>query len=128
MSVFRTPKQRGHDPIRRRTTDKRAGEIVFLGDSIATSAVRDPSGLRMTETHLRNRMAGTGFELPAKTSGKPHSPVESSAESGAVGAHLVPIDADLRAIIDAWPTLSESTKAEIRAIVTHSSSVADNGT
>ena len=53
---------------------------------------------------------------------------KGAAKSGAVGAHSGEIDADLRAIIDAWPMLSESTKAEILAIVTHSTSVADNGT
>jgi len=70
----------------------------------------------------------TGLEPYPKTTGKTRKPSSGGAESGAVGAHSGGIDADLRAIIDAWPMLSESTKAEILAIVTHSTSVADNGT
>jgi len=71
---------------------------------------------------------GTGLEQVLETSGKSVVAFQGAAKSGAVGAHSAPIDADLRAIIDAWPMLLESTKAEILAIVTHSTSVADNGT
>jgi hypothetical protein len=42
---------------------------------------------------------------------------QGGAECGAVGALSDPIDADLRAIIDAWPALPEAVKSDILAMV-----------
>ena len=42
---------------------------------------------------------------------------QSGAESGAVGAQTPAIDADLQAVIDAWPTLADDVKARILAMV-----------
>ena len=86
--------------------------------------------LKVNYCHLlthRQRVEAAGIEQVPETSGKSVVASPGAAESGAVGAHFAPIDADLRAIIDAWPTLSESTKAEILLIVTHSISETDNG-
>ena len=63
------------------------------------------------------QVAGTGFELPSENVvNSCHSP-QSGAESGAVGAHDVPFDADLLEILEAWPALSESIKVGILAMV-----------
>ena len=62
-------------------------------------------------------MTPTGLEPAKESSGKTHVSTRGGAESGAVGAHSGEIDADLWAIIEVWPTLSKSTKAEILAIV-----------
>ncbi|MFH1998074.1 MAG: hypothetical protein ABIK28_00270 [Planctomycetota bacterium] len=42
---------------------------------------------------------------------------QGGAECGAVDAQSDPIDADLLAIIDAWPVLPEAVKANIVAMV-----------
>jgi len=42
---------------------------------------------------------------------------EGGAESGAVGAAEAPVDAELRAVVKAWPTLSEAARARILAII-----------
>ncbi len=39
------------------------------------------------------------------------------AESGAVGAKKAPIDADLRAIIEAWPTLPPADRERLAAML-----------
>ncbi len=62
-------------------------------------------------------MAGTGFEPPAENAGNTAILDTSGAECGALGAHSISIDADLQAIIEAWPKLNESTKAGIVAMV-----------
>ena len=41
----------------------------------------------------------------------------SAAESDATGARNGDFDADLQAVIDAWPTLPEATRADITAMV-----------
>ena len=69
-----------------------------------------------------------GLETTQQSSGKDDVSEQSGAKSGAVGTHSGGFDADLRAIIETWPTLSESIRAEILAIVIHSISVADNDT
>jgi hypothetical protein len=40
-----------------------------------------------------------------------------AAESGAFGPEGAPIDADLQAIVDAWPTLPEPVRVGIQAMV-----------
>ena len=49
----------------------------------------------------------------AQTNGKTALGPESGAESGALGAHLPLLDADLQAMIDAWPMLSAGVKQRI---------------
>jgi len=82
---------------------------------------------RTISANERKTVEAAGIEQVLKTSGKSVVASPGAAECGAVGAHSGKIDADLRTIIDTWPTLSESTKEEILAIVTHSISEADNG-
>jgi len=42
---------------------------------------------------------------------------QSGAESGALGAREAPVDPDLAAVVDAWPTLPAAIKAGILAMV-----------
>jgi len=58
-----------------------------------------------------------GNRTHPESSGKTANLQSGGAESGALGAHSTPIDADLQAIIEAWPKLNESTKAGILASV-----------
>lgn len=46
-----------------------------------------------------------------------NSEFPSGAKSGALGAPEAPIDPDLAMIIEAWPTLPESIKAGIVAMI-----------
>jgi len=55
----------------------------------------------------------TGVELPEHNTGKDEFQGQGGAESGARS----PIDLDLQAIIDAWPSLTEAIKAGILAMV-----------
>jgi len=45
------------------------------------------------------------------------SKLSAGAESGALGADLPLIDADLQAIVDAWPALPEAVRAGILAMI-----------
>ena len=58
-----------------------------------------------------------GIELGANSPGKTTNQVAGGAESGAVGAYSGEVDADLRAIIEAWPTLTEADRRAVLAIV-----------
>lgn len=62
-------------------------------------------------------MAGTGLELSQDSSGNSTIADQSGADSGAVFASSIPIDADLAAVFEAWPTLPEAIKAGILALV-----------
>ena len=62
-------------------------------------------------------MATTGFELPHRNAGKTAIPDQTGTKCGALGAHSVPIDTDLQAVIEAWPDLPKSTKADMIAMV-----------
>jgi hypothetical protein len=62
------------------------------------------------------KMAGTGFEPLADSTGKTSYPPLDGAESGALRAQAQ-IDAGLVAVIEAWPSLPEGIKAGILAIV-----------
>ena len=43
---------------------------------------------------------------------------ESGAESGALSGESTPTDANLQAVVDAWPSLPDPVKAGILAMVT----------
>ena len=58
-----------------------------------------------------------GNRTTPKNTGKTGVSDQSGAESGAPEAHSGRIDADLRLIIEAWPDLTESSKAEIFGMV-----------
>ncbi len=45
------------------------------------------------------------------------SAIPSGAESGAVGARIPTVDADLAALIDRWPALPEAVRRGIMAMV-----------
>ena len=63
-------------------------------------------------------MGDRGLELTIKTSGKSTFLSGGGTESGTLGANAsVPADIDLRTIIDSWPYLSPSVKANIMALV-----------
>ena len=63
------------------------------------------------------QLGDTGLEQPSKTPRKTAIPDQGGAESGALDAHSGQIDADLRAIIEAWPNLPESTREVIVAMI-----------
>ena len=63
-------------------------------------------------------MGPAGFEPTVKTSGKSTFLSGGGTESGTLGANdSVPADIDLRTIIDSWPFLPPSVKANIMALV-----------
>jgi hypothetical protein len=59
----------------------------------------------------------TGVELPPQTSGKTAISQTGGTESGTLAAQLAQTDADLQVVIDAWPSLPESTKQSILALI-----------
>ncbi len=70
-------------------------------------------------------MGDEGLETSSENAGKTASPVQSGAESGAVGADFGSADSDsarfdndLQAVIEHWPALPEAIKASILAMVT----------
>ncbi len=67
-------------------------------------------------------MTPTGLERLDESSGKSPVSARGGAKSDAIGAHAALIDADLRAIIDAWPTLPEADRRAVLAII-HASRV-----
>ena len=64
---------------------------------------------------------GEGFEPisgdPTSYRSLRQSPIQNEAESEAVWPNSSPIDADLAAVVDAWPKLPEAIKAGILAMV-----------
>lgn len=60
---------------------------------------------------------GEGFDGTPVLPGEIRISEKGGAESGAVSSKTAPIDPDLARIIDAWPTLPETTRvAIVRAI------------
>ena len=66
--------------------------------------------------HYLKMVGEEGLEPLSKTSGKTGVAVQSGAESGAVDAAISPMDPQLRAIIDVWPTLPATIRAEVTRI------------
>jgi hypothetical protein len=58
-----------------------------------------------------------GIEPSGQPSKKARLFATAGAESGAVGAAFGHFDADLLAVIEAWPSLPEKVKADILALV-----------
>lgn len=62
-----------------------------------------------------------GFEAVSLTANADNSlqqtPIRGEAESEAVSPNSGPMDADLAAVFDAWPTLPEAIKAGILAMI-----------
>ena len=58
-----------------------------------------------------------GIEQGANSSGNTGSDVRRDANSDAVCGDSIPIDPDLAAVVAAWPTLPESTRAAVLALV-----------
>jgi hypothetical protein len=69
------------------------------------------------ETLQTGGMGDTGLEQGAEVSGKAGRQPESGAKSGALGAREAPFDAELAAVVEAWPKLPAAIKAGILAIV-----------
>lgn len=53
----------------------------------------------------------------AQNAGNSIGSVQSGAESGVLGAQNGPFDADLAAVVTAWPTLPAAIKAGILAMI-----------
>jgi hypothetical protein len=51
------------------------------------------------------KMAGTGFEIPQKSTGNPTSEDQSGAKCGALSEGIGPIDPELAELAQAWPNL-----------------------
>lgn len=79
------------------------------GNSQESSGKCDPLLEKMAEVH--------GNRTTAESTGETANLLESGAESGALGKDLSHFDADLRAVIEAWPGLPDDVKAEIVAKV-----------
>lgn len=62
-------------------------------------------------------MAGAGFEQPPVSPQKTAISETGGAESGAVDARNGLIDPVLASLIDAWPTLPQTVRDEIAALV-----------
>lgn len=60
---------------------------------------------------------GHGIRTPLENTGKTGVSDESGAQCGALGAQNGALAPELRAIIDAWPILSDAIKAGILALV-----------
>jgi hypothetical protein len=59
----------------------------------------------------------TGTELPAFSSGNTGVAVQGGAKSGALSGDSALNDPDLLAVVNAWPTLPETTRRGILALV-----------
>ena len=62
-------------------------------------------------------MPPEGAEHAAKSRGKQVGGWESGAESGAVSEKAEALDADLRELAQAWPSLPEAMRAGILAMI-----------
>jgi len=69
-----------------------------------------------------HQMGDDGAEYPPESPVKTVLPELSGAEIGALDAQTPLIDPDLQALVDAWPILAESTKADILGLVRKSES------
>ena len=69
--------------------------------------------------HL-DRVEDRGLEQPKDSSEKIEGSNSGGAKSGVIHAPFPPDDPRLRAIIDAWPTLPESVREAIMAMVSGS--------
>jgi hypothetical protein len=58
-----------------------------------------------------------GNRIYAENAGKTGVPLQSGAETGALDTEKPPIDRDLAAVNEAWPTLPEAIKAGILAMI-----------
>ena len=63
------------------------------------------------------QVAGTGFELPADSTGKTSIPDQGGAECDAVGEQNGAADPELREVSRAWPTLSNAIKSDILELI-----------
>jgi hypothetical protein len=61
------------------------------------------------------------LEVPSQTSGKTALSATGGTESGTLAAQLAQYDADLQVVISVWPSMSESTKQSILALIQASS-------
>ncbi|REJ92299.1 MAG: hypothetical protein DWQ34_13235 [Planctomycetota bacterium] len=73
------------------------------------------------------RLAEEGLETTSNSPAKDAIPPGSGAESGAVDARNGAIDADLCAVIEAWPDLPADIKAGVMALVRECSEVGRDG-
>ena len=58
-----------------------------------------------------------GLEHSKKLPGETQFSSTGGAESGALGDEIDPIDSDLAALIEAWPTMPEGVRAGIVAMI-----------
>ena len=93
---------------------------VHFGNCYAPSDLPPLFNGYSLESNRRKSAPPAGIEQPASDSGKIKISSQSGAESGAVGAHSGEIDADLRAINDTWPTLTEADRRAVLEIICES--------
>jgi hypothetical protein len=62
-------------------------------------------------------MEAAGIEPSSKNAGNCGNSEQGGADSGALGTRNALLDADLSAVVNAWPTLPEFIKAGIRAMI-----------
>jgi hypothetical protein len=74
--------------------------------------------LAMTCQRLQNTSAErTALEHPTNSSGNQGGALQSGAKSGALSGDSAPSDADLAAVVAAWPTLPEAVRQQVVATV-----------
>jgi hypothetical protein len=66
---------------------------------------------------IRLKRLGEGFEAVSVTACPDNSLQQSPIQGEAVWPNSGPMDADLAAVVEAWPTLPEAIKAGILAMV-----------
>ena len=62
-------------------------------------------------------MGDTGLEYPSNPSGESNIPETGGAESGALGSEFDSVDPVLAEVVKAWPSLPETVRAGIVAMV-----------
>jgi len=62
-------------------------------------------------------VAEAGLERTANSSGNTGYSEKGGAESGASSGDSRPLDPDLMAVVNAWPTLPETTRQSILTII-----------
>ncbi|MCC7085747.1 MAG: hypothetical protein IT427_12160 [Pirellulales bacterium] len=76
-----------------------------------------PGFARNSDLSLPPKVAATGFEPPADSSGKTPILGQGGAECGALGERKAPIGPELAAVVDAWPMLPTDTKLTILVLI-----------
>jgi hypothetical protein len=82
---------------------------------VAWALIVNPWAARVRDSWVE--VAGAGTELPPQNEVNFATGGESGAQSGAPGAPNGPVNPDLVAVVEAWPSLPAALKAGILAMV-----------